>query len=162
MGPHLRSPLATAIAALAACCWLPAQAGTIYKCTEGGRTAYGDRPCASGRASELAVQAAPPPDPELAARLQRQRALAQDIDARRAAQAASDERDARDAARRQERQAHERRRQCERLRLQHEAAAEGEQRALARARGAHRAREQSRARDNERKRAGIMAEQCPA
>lgn len=163
MRTHYLIATVTVTAIVLAASWSPpVPAGTMYKCTEGGRTTYGDRPCAGGRVAELAVQEAPPPDPELEARLARQRALAQDIDARNAAQTAREERETRDAARREEREAQDKRRFCEQLHLQHEAADANEQRAIARAHARQKDMEDYRARENRRKRAKVMAERCQA
>ena len=51
-------PLLAACALYFALCCAPSGvvAEPVYKCTEGGRTTYADRPCATGRAVEL-----PPP-----------------------------------------------------------------------------------------------------
>jgi len=145
----------------AAACWsLPVQAGTMYKCTEGGRTTYTDAPCATGRVAALAVEEAPPPDPELAARLARQRALAQDIDARNAAQAAGYEQEARYAGRRDGLLERETRQYCAQLREQHKAIDAEEQRAILEAPGTRKGLERARARENWRQRDRVMAERC--
>jgi hypothetical protein len=142
---------------------LTVQAGTLYKCTEAGRTTYGDRPCAGAAGSKaFAVRPAPPPDPALEERQARARTLVADIDAKRAAQDARDERDARDAARRGQQQAQEKRSHCDRLRLQHDAAAVEDGRAVIRARGLQKDVQADMAKYNERHRAKVMATQCPA
>ncbi len=41
----------------------PAFAQAVYKCTVDGKVAYGDMPCSGGASIELAVPAAPEPDP---------------------------------------------------------------------------------------------------
>ncbi|MGH8854846.1 MAG: DUF4124 domain-containing protein, partial [Telluria sp.] len=53
-----------------------AAAGTIYKCSEGGRVSYHDRPCGAS-AVELATPAVPASAPQARERLARQRALLQ-------------------------------------------------------------------------------------
>ena len=140
---------------------LSAQAGTIYKCTEGGRTTYGDRPC-KGSGATLAVQPAPPPDPAFEARQERARALVGAIDARRAEQAAHDDALARDAARRQQQQTQDKARYCTQLRLRQQAAAEQDGRAIAIARRENKGFMEQRARYNDRQRASEMAAQCPS
>lgn len=126
-----------------------AAAGAIYKCHEGGRVSYADRPCA-GAGAELPVRAAPPPDPETHARMQRARDMALQIDQRRAEQAARDERVA-EVARRA---ALALRKRCDKLRLQHQWLAED----LARTRGD--AKESARIKL--RRQAETMAVECPA
>lgn len=151
-----------AIMLAAGCClFLSAQAGTIYKCSEAGRTVYREQPCA-GTGSVLAVPPAPAPDPASAARQERARALVADIDARKADESALAERDARDAARRQQREAQERERHCSRLRVKHQADAERDGRAIARARGPAKDWAERQARDNDRQRAQAMKAECPA
>ena len=140
---------------------LTAQADTIYKCTEGGRTTYGDRPC-KGSGGTLAVQPAPPPDPAFAARQERARALADDIDAEHAEQDAHERQLAQDAARHRQRQADDQARACDGLRQRHQAAAERDGRAIATTRGPLNTRLVQRARDNARQRAQEMAKQCPS
>lgn len=53
---------------------IPAAAQSIYKCTVGGKVAYGDRPCEAGAGLEVAVPPAPEPDPDTMQRLERQKA----------------------------------------------------------------------------------------
>lgn len=146
---------------LTACClWLPAQAGDIYKCSEGGRTVYREQPC-NGAGAVLSMPPAPRPDPDFEARQARARNLVADIEARDAEQDALDERDARDAARRQQRQAEDRARHCLALRQRHQAESEREGRAIARNRGQARAWAEQDARSNERLRARALANECP-
>jgi hypothetical protein len=56
-----------------------ASAQTIHKCVIDGKPSYGDRPCTSGTATAMAVAPTPAADPETAARLARQHALAQQL-----------------------------------------------------------------------------------
>ena len=66
--------------AVAACAVLAsASAQTMYKCMVDGKPSYGDRPCTNGVASELALAPTPAADPDTAARLARQHALAQQL-----------------------------------------------------------------------------------
>ena len=90
-----------------------AAAGAVYKCHEGGRVSYADRPCA-GAGAELPVRAAPRPDPETQARLARARDMARAIDALRAGRTAREESD----DERARRAALPLRKRCDRLRLQ--------------------------------------------
>jgi len=102
------------IAALAIWALAGAAAGqTIFKCTEGGKTSYGEQPCAAGTASAIAVPPAPPADPELQARLARQKALLAGIEKERRATAA-----ARPAGRAASAAAAARKQRCDKLRLQ--------------------------------------------
>ncbi len=107
--------------AVAACAVLAsASAQTMYKCADGARVSYGDRPCTSGTASVVAIVPAPAADPETAARLARQHALAQQLTLRDVLE---------DAAVRQEQQrlrraAASQKTKCDRLRLRHQWARE--------------------------------------
>jgi hypothetical protein len=93
-------------------CALPAAADPVYKCKEGGKVAYGDRPCATGPSTVL-----PPP------------ALGVDIDGRNAAST----RDARQLLQ-IEKMRIAREQDMARLRAQRDKEAEREQRAHQRAR----------------------------
>ena len=64
----------------------PALAGALYKCLEGGRVIYADRPC-NGAGAPLALAPAPAPDPLQAARLADARATLQALDKRLSEQA---------------------------------------------------------------------------
>jgi hypothetical protein len=149
---HMREHVSMAIICLALKTAATATAGTIYKCTEGGRTSYHDRPCGRG-AVALKVQAAPAPSPDALERLARERALLQEIEDARADQ---DKREA------QERRAHDRarrsaeaqRRRCDRLRLQRKWADEDSARADR--------DESERARTKARRQAEALAVECPA
>lgn len=90
-----------------------AAAGTIYKCHEGGRVSYGDRPCA-GAGAEFVVRAAPAPDPDSAARLTRARETVLLLDRQRAEQTLREERN----AERARRAALAVKKRCDKLRLQ--------------------------------------------
>lgn len=92
----------------------PAAAQAIYKCTEGGKISYGERPCAAGTTAEIAVAPAPPADPELQARLARQKALVTELDNARRAQALAE----RPAARAASASAAARKQHCAKLKLQ--------------------------------------------
>ena len=142
---------------LAACVLAGASAGAfadpVYKCTDGGRTTYGDRPCAAGRATEL-----PPPPagirPEGAESVATRDArtlleLEKLRIAREREQARGDRADARDA-----RAAAARRKTCARLALRRTWAEEDVARTHGRARAAAE-RRLARARD-------AMAVECPA
>ena len=124
-------------------------AGAIYKCHEGGRVTYADRPC-PGAGAELSVRAAPPPDPETLARLDRARDLATGIDKQRAEQTLREERD----GERARRAALALRKRCDKLRLQRQWLEED----LARTRGD--AKEAARVKV--RRQAETLAVECPA
>jgi hypothetical protein len=126
----------------------PAAANTIYKCLDGGKVSYTDRPCGNG-AVKLNVPAAPAV-PEAAERMARQRALLQDIEARRAKE---EEQEAR-AALQAQRAAGVQRKRCDKLRLQHKWLEED----LARA-GRD---EAERTRTKARRQAELLAMECPA
>jgi hypothetical protein len=126
-----------------------AAADTIYKCAEGGRISYSDRPC--GRAAvALAVPDAPIPDPEAAARLESARATLQQIDKERAARELAEERD----AARARREAAGQRRRCDKLRLNSKWAEEDLRRSGGDA--------LERARIKARRQAEAVAVECPA
>ena len=128
-----------------------ADAGTIYKCHEGARVSYGDRPCrnpASG--GELAVHAAPAPDPDLEARLVRAREIVLERDQLRADQALREDREAERAAR----AGLALRKRCDKLRLQGQWLEED----LARSRGDAR----EAVRTKVRRHAETLAVECPA
>ena len=133
-----------------ACILCQAQAaGAIYKCQESGRVTYADRPC-PGAGAELPVRAAPPPDPETLARLDRARDLAMGIDKQRADQTLREERD----GERARRAALALRKRCDKLRLQRQWLEED----LARARGDAK----EAARTKARRHAETLAVECPA
>ncbi len=143
---HMRKHISMAILCLASSA---ASAGTIYKCTEGGRISYHDRPCASD-AVALKVQAAQEPAPDALARLARERALLQEIEEARAAR---EEQAAREVVRAQ-RAAAAARRRCDKLRLQHKWAIEDARRA---------GRDDAeRAGTKARRQAEALAVECPA
>ena len=133
----------------AACIVCHAAAGAVYKCHEGGRVSYVDRPC-PGAGAELPVRAAPPPDPETQARLARARAMALEIDKLRAAQAAREEQD----GERARRAGLALRQRCARLRLQQQWLEQD----LARTRGDAK----EAARIKLRRQAETLAVECPA
>ncbi len=143
---HMRKHISMAILCLASSA---ASAGTIYKCKEGGRISYHDRPCGSG-AVALKVQAAQEPAPDALARLARERALLQEIEEARAAR---EEQAAREGVRAQ-RAAAAARRRCDKLRLQHKWAIEDARRA---------GRDDAeRAGTKARRQAEALAVECPA
>jgi hypothetical protein len=125
-----------------------ATAQTIYKCVENGAVAYHDRPC--GKSAVVLDVPAATAAPEMAGRRARQRALLQEFNDARAAQAAQ-------AAREQARllrAGDSQRRRCDQLRLQGKWAVED----IARA-----AKEDiERARIKARRQAEVLAAQCPA
>lgn len=90
-----------------------AQAGAIYKCHEGARVSYGDRPC-PGAGAEFVVRAAPAPDPDLDARLARARDTVLAREKLHAEQVISEQRD----AERERRGGLALRKRCDKLRLQ--------------------------------------------
>lgn len=106
----------TVAVSIAICMHQAASAGAVYKCVDGGRVSYGDRPC-PGKGGELAVPAAPVPDPQAEERLARRRVFLAELDKAKAAQAAREERDSA-LAERAGRAALGQRRRCDKLRLQ--------------------------------------------
>lgn len=126
-----------------------AAAGTIYKCVEGGRTHYTDRPCA-GAGTELALPAAPAPDLDAAARLARNRAALLELEKLRAARELREERE----AVRARREATALRRRCDKLRLEHKWAQEDQRRSSGEA--------AEKAAIKARRQAEALAVQCPA
>lgn len=134
----------------AACMLCQAQAiGAIYKCHEGGRVIYADRPC-QGAGAELPVRAAPPLDPETEARMARAREMVAGIDKARAEQALREERD----GERARRAALALRKRCNKLRLQRQWLEED----LARTRGDAK----DAARIKVRRQGETLAVECPA
>jgi hypothetical protein len=128
-------------------------ADPVYKCTEGGRTTYADRPCATGRATEL-----PPPPvgirPEGAESVPtRDARTLLELEKLRIAREREQERAARADAR-QARADATRRKTCARLALRRKRAEEDVARAHGRARAAAE-RRLTRARD-------ALAVECPA
>ena len=144
-------------APLLACCVLSgavsgALADPVYKCTDGGRTTYADRPCAQGRATEL-----PPapvgirPEGAESVATRDARTLVELEKLRIAREREQDRAQRADA--RQARAAAARRKTCERLRLRRKWAEEDIARTHGRARAAAE-RRLVRARD-------AMAVECP-
>ncbi|OON63167.1 hypothetical protein B0920_07115 [Massilia sp. KIM] len=125
------------------------QAQAIYKCRDGERVTYGDQPCRQD-GGRLAVQAAPAPDPEAAARLERARAFLAEAEQARAAEALREER----TLARARRDAATQRRRCDKLRLQQKWAEED----LARAGGERAAQARLKARRQQE----ALAVECPA
>ncbi|MEW7847172.1 DUF4124 domain-containing protein [Massilia aurea] len=143
------------------CLTAPAHADNLYKCTDGGRVTYGDRPC-SGKSAAFAVRPPPPPDPALEARLASARNYVASLASKRAAQDTHDAQLAQQAARRQHDAASEKRTYCSNLRLRHMDAAERDQRTIGNARLDQKPWRESQAKANLRERARLVAEQCPA
>jgi hypothetical protein len=127
-----------------------ANAGTIYKCVDsGGKPSYSDRPCGKS-AVALKVEGPAGPDPQTLARLERERALIEQIEGERAVR---DEQEAREATRAQ-RAALAQKRRCDKLRLQRKWAEEDSARA---------ARDEAdNARIKARRQAEALAVECPA
>jgi hypothetical protein len=105
---------AFAVLAIWAACGA-AGAQTIYKCTVRGKVSYGEKPCEAGTQRTIAVPEAPQPDPELAARLARQKALAESLEAERQKAAADNAGISRRAA---APAASPQQQRCEKMRLQ--------------------------------------------
>ncbi len=129
-----------------------ASAATVYKCTEGGKVSYNDRPC--GATAVVLAAPSTPGDPAATAeaieRIARERSLLQGIEKERAVRA---EQEARQAAQAQRAAALERRR-CDKLRLQRKWADED----IARA-----GRDDAeRARLKARRQGEALAVECPA
>lgn len=89
---------------------------TIYKCREGDRVSYSDRPC-PGAGAALAVPDAPPPDPATQERLERQRTTVLQLEQARSRENAENARAEREFERVRRTSLAERKR-CDRLRLQ--------------------------------------------
>ena len=126
-----------------------ALASTIYKCHEGGRVSYADRPC-SGAGAQLTVRAAPAPDPATQTRMARAHDMARAIDKLHAAQSAREEQDHERASR----AVLAMRKRCDKLRLQRQWLEED----LARTRGDAK----EAARIKVRRQIETMAVECPA
>lgn len=121
----------------------------VYKCTVEGKVSYGERPCADGKTTALAV----PPAPDgahAAAALERDKARLAALQKERAAALAREERDSQRAAR----AAATLRQKCDRLRLQEKWAQEDAARASKEALAA--------ARLKAKRQAEALAVQCPA
>lgn len=102
------------MAVMAACAVAQsAAAGTIFKCTVNGKISYGDQPCAPGTGTELAVQAAPPPDKAAAEKFAQDKARLAQLEKERAADARVEERERQRTAK----AAGALHQKCERLRL---------------------------------------------
>jgi len=125
-----------------------AAAGTIYKCMEGGKPHYSDRPCGKS-ALALKVEGPDSPDPDMLARLERERSLVQSIEGERAAR---EQQEAREAVRAR-RAAATLKRRCDKLRLQNRWALEDSARA-----GRD---EVEKARTKARRQAEALAVECP-
>lgn len=145
---------------LAACClWTAAQASTIYKCSDGGRTVYRERPC-SGAGAALDLPPAPAPDPHFEARQQRAHAMAADIDARNARDAVLADREAREAFARRQHVEQDQRRRCAQMRIRHREQQIADDRRLDRAQGRPREWARQDAADNARRRAAEFKTEC--
>jgi len=141
--------------AVAACAvFASASAQTIYKCSVNGTLWYGDRPCTTGVASELAVTPAPPPDPDTIARLARQHALAQQLIKRDAARDYRDELEAERELQRARRAASAHKLKCDRLRLRQQWAQEDVRSAADKS--------AAKARVKARRQGEAMALECPS
>ena len=131
-----------------------AAADTIYKCSEGGRPSYSDRPC--GPAAVILKVQAQPATSEALQRLARERALLQEIED---ARADGDKREAQqlresERAQRAASAASAERRRCDKRRLQRKWLDEDSARA-----GGD---EGERARLKARRQAEVLAVECPA
>jgi len=90
-----------------------AQAQTIHKCTHEGKVTYSEAPCMHGAGSVLAVPDAPAPDPKAKTALRAQQKEAKLLEKERKAREAQQDRE--DA--RHDRLAANKRRRCDKLRL---------------------------------------------
>lgn len=126
-----------------------AAADPVYKCNEGGRISYSDRPCGHA-ASVLAVPEAPAPDPDASARLERDRAALLELEKARVTRELREERE----AVRARREAASMRRRCDKLRLNQQWAEEDARRSTGAALEA--------ARIKARRQAEALAVECPA
>jgi hypothetical protein len=137
---------------LAACLLTQALADPVYKCTQDGKTTYADRPCASGRSTELPPPAGVRPEGAETVATRDARTLVE-LEKLRLARAKEQQRiDRADA--RQARAADVHRKQCERLHLRKRWADEDVARLTGRARAAA-VRRAKRATE-------AMAVECPA
>ena len=126
-----------------------AAAETVYKCNDGGKISYADRPCGKS-AVALHLRVAPAAPAEAAERLAREKAFLKEVEGERAAE---EERAARAAARAQRELAVQRKR-CDKLRLQTKWADEDIRRASR--------DEAEKARTKARRQAEALAVECPA
>ena len=127
-----------------------AAAGSIYKCTVDGKTAYRDQPCAHGAGAELPVRAAPPADPAAAGKLASDKLRLLALEKERAGAELRDERERQRAARAYGVQ----KQKCDRLRLKQKWLDED----LGRARG----EAVAAARLKAQRQAEAVAVECPA
>ena len=140
--------------AMLCCAAHAATADTIYKCTDGGKTSYHDRPCGA-KAVALKVQA-PPPAPEALERIARERAMLQEIEDARTTREAQEVRDG-ERAERARRAAAASQKRCDKLRLQRKWLSEDSARA-----GRDGGDGGERARIKARRQAEELAVECPA
>jgi len=130
-----------------------ASAEPVYKCSQGGKVSYADRPCADGRGTRLAPPAAGVTPPEASAVATRDARTLLELEKLRIAREKDEAREQRDQAR-QARAAQARHKSCARLRLRHKWAQED----LARAEG----KSQEAARRKAKRQAEALAVECPA
>ena len=128
-------------------------AQAVYKCSQGGKVSYGDRPCADGRGTRLAPPAAGVTPPEAGAVAARDARTLLELEKLRIGREKDDAREQRDQAR-QARAAQARHKHCATLRLRHKWALED----LARADG----KSQEAARRKARRQAEALVVECPA
>jgi hypothetical protein len=134
-----------------------ANAGTIYKCRDGGRVSYSDQPC-PGSGAALTVPDAPPPDPATQERLERQRVAVLQLEKARLTETAREERE----VERVRRTSLAERKRCDRLRLQRQWADEDLARQRLAGNDPARAAASEAARLKAKRQADTLALECPA
>ena len=132
-----------------------AAAGTIYKCTEGGKVSYHEQPCGKSAVALTVAEAPATAAPEAAERAARERALLQKLEDERAELARKEAQEARESAR-AEQVADAQRRRCHKARLDAKRADELVARAAARG---NRSPEETRI--WARRQAEAIAAECP-
>lgn len=125
-----------------------ASSQTLYKCSVGGKITYSGKPCA-GTVTQIEVPPAPPPNPEAARELAKEKTLSAKLQKERQAREAQEQRD-QDVINRTN---GARAQRCARLRLQKKWADEAAGKAVGPNREA--------AQDKARKQAEAMALECP-
>jgi hypothetical protein len=134
-----------------------ASSATIYKCRDGDRVSYSDRPC-PGAGAALTVQDAPPPDPATQERLERQRATVLQLEKARLIEASREERE----FERARRTSLAERKRCDRLRLQRQWADEDLARQRLAGNDPAKAAAGEAARLKAKRQADTLALECPA
>jgi len=147
--------MASLIAASTACTLAhAAAAGTVYKCSVGGKVSYGDQPCANGGGTQLALAPAPVVDPAAAEKSANDMRRLQALEKARIGSAAREDRLLQRERERVAKAMAAQRQKCERLRLK----AKWQEEDAGRARGAAVAGARLKA----KRQAEALAVECPA